>query len=250
MIVYRVLKVAGKDLQNTIEFGEADSDEEKADIFRLRYEVYSCRGYIDPSRYPDSVELDSYDTDNKCKYFIAKIGTRIIGCIRLIRDDPLPTEQYFTFSEPEKIRSIPRNRRCELGRFIIIPLDKIKNRFLPRGLIMLFMFDTVLNYAIRNGIEGGYSFVKSSLERKMKILMVPVNIISQYLCKYPQNGVLVNYFSQVNDPVIPIYFVADEFYRFTERRIHSSMMFQKEDDTTVILKLNLYTRFLKSLKII
>ena len=131
MITYRSLKLGKSHLYKYIYFGKADKKEELEEIYKLRYEVYTEKGYIKKESYTNLSERDDYDLENKCHYFIAKIDDRIIGCIRLIVDNPLPTQKYFHFNEPEKIRLIPINNRCELGRFIIVPLDKEKGKYLP-----------------------------------------------------------------------------------------------------------------------
>ncbi len=250
MKIYRTLRIGADPTQRTISFGQADRVEEIEEINRLRYRAYLDRGYIDGSRYPDMTELDEYDKENKCKYFFARLDGRVIGCIRLIVDDPLPTELYFKFTEPQSMSSIFRNQRCELGRFIIVPPNKEKGDYLPRGLVMLFMFDTVLEFATNSGLEGGYSFIKMSLEKKMKRLKMPIGNIRIYEQNYPQDGVLTKYFSQPDDPVVPIYFIAKDFISYTSKQIHSSLMFKKENEVSYVLKVNLYTQFLKTLKLI
>ncbi len=250
MDIHRSLKICSKNICKTILFGETTTDAELQDIYRLRYSVYSRRGYIDNDKYKDGIEKDEYDEKGLCRYFIAKIDGVLIGAIRIIINDPLPTEQSFSFDEPTELKIVPRSQRAELGRFIIIPPDKGNGVYLPRGLVMLFLLDTLSSYGLKNNLLGGYAFVKKSLEHKMRRLRLPFGEIATYNQIYPKDGVLSKYFTQKNDPVIPIYFLTKDFSDYSEKRIRSSFMFKKTGDNDYVLRHNLYTIFLKLLKII
>ncbi|GEM_PF-844826 len=248
--ILRKLKISSTGVQKTIYFGIADTKEEFNDVYRLRYQVYVKHGYIDASKYENNLEIDSNDTLGLCKYFIAIIDNKMIGCIRLIVSDPLPTETYFDYCEPSEIKSVPRNERCELGRFIIIPPNREKGEYLPRGLVMLFLIDILSAYGLQNKLFGGYSFIKKSLEIKMDKMKMPIRRIADFKEKYPTNGDLYRYFSQPDDVVVPVYFLTKEFYEFSQRHIHNSLMFKNEGENCLILRENLYTKFLHSLKIL
>lgn len=252
MNVYRKLVADGLKDKRVISFGEAVTVDELQQIFKLRYHVYSDLGYINPDRFPNQLESDEYDTLRKSRYFIAILedgeNRKMIGCIRLIIDDPLPTELDFEFEEPNDIKIIPRNQRAELGRFIIIPPDKEHNDYLPRGFTMLFLLNVLSQYGIKHNIQGGYAFIKRSLDLKLRKSKFPTGYIKSYTQRYPKNGILHRYFSQPEDPVIPIYFVTRLFYEYTEKIINMHYMFEIKEDT-IIYKRNLYTWLLRSLKI-
>lgn len=250
MIISKTLVVKGPNGSRTIFFGEVSTEAEKQDVFALRYKVYSERGYIDPAKYPDGLEIDEYDTQGKSKYFIAKLDEKLIGCIRLIVDDPLPTEIDFQFDEPEQLKPIPRNKRSELGRFIIIPPNKEKGDYLPRGMVMLFLLNVVSSYGMKNGLLGGYSFIKTSLAIKMRKAKLPVGEIEKYIQRYPADGVLYKYFTQAHDPVIPIFFITELFYAHTQKTISNKWIFKTSDDGTVALKGGFLVGLLKLLKIV
>ena len=170
--------------------------------------------------------------------------------IRLIVDQPLPTQKYFEFKEPSAMALIAANNRCEFGRFIIIPPDEVIGDYLPRGLVMLFLLDTVSVFGTKNNFFGGYSFIKKSLDAKFKKMKIPIGRIRFYKQNYPKEGVLYNYFTQAQDHVIPIYFLTKDFLAYSEKIIHNSRMFENKGEGVFILKLNLYTKFLRLLKII
>ena len=254
MLLHRELRINdtkdGKPRSRSIFFGQADSPAEIALISRLRYDVYAKRGYIDPARFPDKMESDEYDRTGKCFYFMATIEGKVIGCIRVIVDDPLPTELDFRFEEPRELAAIPRSKRSELGRFIIIPPDREKGDFLPRGLTMLFLLDAISAFGRDHGLLGGYSFIKKSLETKLRKIKAPIGEIRGYEQRYPQDGILYRYFSQPEDPVVPMYFITDDFLRFCGKMIGNSRMFETLSPTVTELRSNLYTAFLRAMKII
>jgi N-acyl-L-homoserine lactone synthetase len=243
MNVYRKLKVKSKGAFKELHFGEADTSEEVHESFKLRHQVYTEKGYISASRPSQGIEKDEHDVNGKCHYFIAKCDGKVIGVVRIIIDDPLPTEKCFEFDEPKPLLNIPRTNRCELGRFIIIPPDKERGEFLPRGLVMLFLLDVLSSFGLKNGFHGGYAFIKKSLEKKMKRLKMPVRNIHAYTQNYPEDGVLYKYFTQPNDPVIPVYFLTKDFSDYSQRRIHNWLIFKKTEDCFV-LRNSLYLIFL------
>lgn len=250
MDVYRTLKVYTGGICRTITFGEATTETEFRDIYHLRYIVYSKKEYIDKDKYKDNLEKDIYDENGSCHYFIAKTDNKLIGVIRIITSDPLPTEKSFSFVEPKEILNIPRSRRAELGRFIIVPPDKENGIYFPRGLVMLFLLDTLSSFGLKNKILGGYAFVKKSLERKMEKRGLPFGKISTYHQIYPRDGVLYSYFTQKDDPVVPIYFLTQKFLDYSENRIRNSFMFKNINGCDYVLRNNIYTTFLKYLRII
>ena len=248
---YSQLQIGSKKYPHFIYFGQPETKQEIESTFRLRFDSYSARGYIDSALFPDSLEKDNYDTEGKCQYFMASLdGKKTIGTVRLIKDSMLPTENDFSFDEPKEIRAIPRDKRGELGRLIIIPPDKERGFYLPRGLAMIFMLDMLVQYGINNGIAGGYVFVKTKLQKKLTKLKAPLHYIGHFKQTYPKEGVLFKYFSQPEDQVIPAYFITKEFKNFTRRIIHSTIMFEDLGKENYVLKTNLYTKFLQSLGII
>lgn len=253
MIVIKELQVNSANRKRVITFGIANTDKEKNDVFLLRYQVYSERGYIDKDAYPNKLEADKYDDNCDTKYFIAvlhdEIGEKVIGCIRLILANPLPTQEDFIFDEPTEIRSIPSNKRFEIGRLIVIPPCKEIGDYLPRGLVMIFLLNVVGNFALKNSLEGGYAFIKESLNRKLTRSGFPVRYITKYRQRYPQTGVLYKYFTQKEDPVIPIFFLTKSFYGFSQKYLSNKLLFDTKGDS-IIFRESFLTNVLKILKIV
>jgi N-acyl-L-homoserine lactone synthetase len=251
MIIQNTLDIDG----HKIYFGLVTTENEIQEVYRLRFDVYSARGYINKDKYSEKLESDEYD-DGRSIYFIAKINEKTIGCIRVIRDSVLPTQKIFKFDTPKEFQNLndstPKDScLCELGRFVIIPPDKNNGFYLPRGIVMMFMFKSMVEYAMEHNICGGYAFVKKSLENKMDKFNMPIHKIKYDSWFYPKDGVLFNYFNQQEDPVHPIYFMINEFKEYVEHVVHRKMMFDyNNEDNLFSLKTNLYTNFLKVMKII
>ncbi len=250
MIKKRQLEIKReKDNSCLIDFGVAEESDMDA-VYRLRFSVYSQRGYIDPERFPDGREFDHYDEEGESVHFIAKIEDKVIACVRVIKDTPLPTERYFSFMPPKEIEKIDPENRCELGRLIIIPPNKEKGEYLPRGLVMLMLINVLAVHGMENGVMGGYSFVKKSLEIKMTKRKMPFRKIEGFKTDYPDTGVLYNYFNQESDPVVPIFFMTQQFMDYTNRYINNKLLFKKVDEEGLLLRSNLYVKFLRFLRII
>jgi len=249
MILLKKLETAlGDDI--VVEFGIPDTPKELAEMLGLRYQVYRDRKYIDPNEHPNEIEQDEYDREDKCVYFIAKCNGKMIATIRLIKDFKLPTEKCFSFEEPAKIRRIDRSLRAELGRFIILSTkDCDKKTFLPRGLVMLIMFNVLSEYGTKNKIHGGYCFIKRKLEEKLEKRKFPFHRIKDYTLTIDKDHVLYNYFTNLDDPIIPIFYITEEALLATRKILENRLMFS-EKENVFTLKNNLYTKALRHLGIL
>jgi len=233
----------------TINFGIPDTDEELDQVFQLRYTQYSIRKYIDPTKFPDGKEKDEYDNSLNSKYFFAVWNDKVIATIRLIQDYLLPTQKAFDFAEPQYLSDIPTENRAEFGRFIIIPLDIEGKKYLPRRVVMLVLFQVLLEFCVDHNIKGGYSFLKKSLHKKMKRLRMPIQLVAPYKQKYPKHGVLFNYFSQPEDPVIPIAFIVGDFKTYLSNILSNRLIFRSEAKHSYI-KDNLFTKLFSYFNVI
>lgn len=227
---------AGKEWK-VVKFGLTSTDKEKEQMFKLRHKVYLKHKYIDEVK--SGVEMDEYDNE-RSTYFIATIDDKIIGSVRLIRDEFLPTEkECFEFTEPKEMSIIRRNKRCELGRLIVDRQDYD----LPRHIIMLGLINTVTEHALKEGIEGGYSFIKNSLKIKLDKLKFPFHDIRPFKQVYSK-GVLLPYFQDKNDIVYPVFYLVSETKEYLNKLFGNKLMFKEEGDGTIKLKNNLIYKLL------
>jgi len=208
----------------SIEFGHPETAKEKQEMYRFRYENYLRHNYIDANQFKDGLDRDEYDLDGKCVYFMAKVDGQIIGTVRLIIDDPLPTEKdCFLFTEPEKMKLVDRRKRAELSRLIV---DRyMPDKHFPRHFIMLGLLFCTISYSKENGLTAGYGFIKDSLKKKLIKIRIPIHFIDEFKQVYG-DGILHNYFSDDKNPVWPIYYFADEVDRYLNLVIKYSFNFK------------------------
>ncbi len=232
----------------TILFGIPTTDKELKEMFELRFNIYKEKNYIDPEQLKDNLDLDDYDKQNKCVYFIAKINEKIIGTARLIRDYPLPTQLYFEFEEPSIMKTIPNDLKIEISRLVVAPPKISGSFYLPRHITMLMLFNTIAKYAKENNYIAGYAFIKSKLFYKLKTLKIPFYLIENYKQRYPKNGILYKYFNDPDNPVIPIYYFLKDIEKYFNKLFSVKFLFDKKTENEIIMRnVWIYNTFLKLL---
>lgn len=196
------LKNIGLDDKLTIYF--PSSDEEKKEIFKFRYLHYLKHGYIDSNSF--GLDSDEYDYYGNTITIVVKSESqqRIVACVRIIRENPLPIiKDCFDFKEPFCVKIFGSGRVFEVSRLII---DKYsEDYFLPRHLVLFIIIKEIFIFSKKNGYLFSYAFVKKKLFIKLKKIYFPLFKIHKYIIKY-KSGILFKYFNQNDDPVIPVYF--------------------------------------------
>jgi len=201
--VKEIIKSVGR---TPLRVGYPETKEELDAMFRLRTEVYTKHGYIRAGQ----DDKDKYDLDNKCVYFIAKIDEKLVGTVRVVIDDPLPTELYFDFEEPEEMARIPRNKHGEISR--LIGVEKGMDHLVSLGLIK-----AIIEWAKENDFPGGYSFVQSYLVEILTSIRFPIHIIEPCALKNIE-GPLYDYVSKSEGEELQlIYYLRDESAEFMEK---------------------------------
>jgi len=239
-----IIPMEGRD--ETVLFGIATS-EDREQIFSLRYKIYSKYGYLNEEFYPEKREHDSFDEDGSSRYLVAKVGERIIGCIRLIQSDILPIEKNYNFEPPTEVASRERKEIVELGRLVI---DRYSDtEYFPRNIILLFLVATIVHYCKENGTTIAYSFLKKRLIKKLNALHLPYTLIEPFTLLYPKNAPMTPYFYNEEDPAFPAFFMLDAMEKFVEKTIGNRFLFKKKGEFFVLRK-NLYTKFLKTAGVI
>lgn len=186
-----------------VEFGIPDNEFEINEMFRLRYRRYVEKGYIKPNS--SCLDIDEYDTEQKCRYLIARINDKIVGSVRFIISDPLPTESLcFSFDEPVEMGAIPRDMRGEVSRLVSESQGKVSEHLIVIGLIACLH-----ELAEDNYILGGYIYVKESLFRILRFLGIPLAPIEDAVLVYPENEYMHGYFYESTDRVIPAVYLRD-----------------------------------------
>ncbi len=226
--------------EHTIDFGIAETKEEKRDMFKLRYKIYVEKKKYIPAELTDGeLELDSYDRLDKCVYFIAKNDNQVIGSLRIIRTDPLPIfKSYFKFDEPDDFLGIPPDQKFEVGR--LISIGSMGNKFLPRHLIPLGLFYALARFAYDEGMQMGYGAIKKYIFEKLTNIKFPIYQIKNYTNIYDpeEDDPLKNFFNDEDDPVIPIYFTRKEAFSYLNKLFKNSFAFKEIGKNHFVFKGN------------
>jgi len=239
MKVLSEIKISNKKDSIPIFFGIPTTEEEREKMFRLRYRIYvEKKHYIPGYLCKNDLEIDEYDKSNSCTYFIAMANNEMVGTIRVIRMNPLPIfRHYFKFKEPSVAKSIPWDKKIEIGRFI--STGRVGEKFLPRHLIPLGLFWSVKEFAIENDIKMGYGAIKQYIYKKLDRINFPLKKIDQYkvIYKKGEGDPLENFFTE-EDPVIPVYFLKEEVDSYLEDLFKNSNVFEQVSRNKFIFKGN------------
>lgn len=239
MEILSSIKIKNGDKEAKIHFCLLTEESEKQQMFSLRKKIYTERGYI-----PEGADdFDDYDSNKSTKYFAAVVDKNIIGSVRVIYGDFLPTEKFFSFKKPLEVSGFSKNQKAELSRLVVEPF-KFGATYLPRGLLLLFILKVIVEKFEEENVVGGYAFIKESLRKKMSSRGMPLHFLSDFELLYPETGVMYNYFSQKDDPVTPIYYLTNEFSAYIQKII-SSPLFKHVETGEYLLRRRLYNLYTK-----
>lgn len=204
MKIINKYRVTYKNIQDELIVYTPDNYSEKKDIFKFRYNIYFRNGYIEDNF--GKVDVDEYDEKESTDHLAVLSVKRgaIIGYLRIINSKPLPIiKDCFNFQEPFLIKFFGGDSVCEISRLIV---DKYGDKdFLPRHLIMFILIKNLLIYSRQNKKFFAYGFIKEKLFNKFRRIRLPFFKINKYKQKY-SDGVLQKYFTQLDNPVVPVYF--------------------------------------------
>jgi N-acyl-L-homoserine lactone synthetase len=186
----------------TIDFGAPTLPDEYFQMFRLRHDRYLEKGYI--AARDDGLDYDIYDQRKQCHYVIASIDRRVVGTVRLIVGNTLPTEDYFSFHEPDQMRELPRSCRGEVSRLVVEREAKLAQHLITIGLVY-----TLYLIAEEGQILGGYLYVKNYLRRILASLGIPLHDVGSYTLKHAPDY-MAGYFAETQEPTAPLYFLTKE----------------------------------------
>ena len=204
-----------------ITFGVATTRAERAAILAQRFRVYQRRGYYRPGL---TVDRDEYD--RKAVYFLAalrggEMADVMVGSARLMLREPdtsfrFLSQKSFQFALPEAVREIPVHQREEVSRLVS---ERPEGIVLGGLLTPLGLVQAISEYSLRHDIRCGLATIKQRLLRAFHGLGIRFNAIPSARLIYPRDGAVSAYFYRHSDPVIPVYWLADEIAPSIQRAI-------------------------------
>ncbi|XOU94688.1 MAG: GNAT family N-acyltransferase [Candidatus Kerfeldbacteria bacterium] len=188
------LKYKIKTQNNGIEFRIAQTQDEKDEVYKLRYSVY-CeeKKYLKVSDYPDGLEFDKYDPISDHFIALNKIG-KIVGTLRLVpRDNNLfnekriPLEYYTDIENHINSKSVV----SELSRFTIDKNYRTKysiNFGLIKRATLFALAEGITHFAISTSVNSknyferfgfhqiGESYIYQKLQYKLPSITMITSI--------------------------------------------------------------------------
>jgi N-acyl-L-homoserine lactone synthetase len=155
------------------QISQARNEAEKREAYRLRFEVFSDEGFIDPEYFPDGELRDRFDSVST-QILVRDRSGRLAATTRFVQPSPLgfPTEALFDFEPPP----IERERLGEYGRLAI----KDGHRGGSRA-PMLGMLKAVFECMLTCGTTHVFAFLTPALARSYAAL----GCVSERLAERP-----------------------------------------------------------------
>ena len=203
-----------------IECGLAVTKRERAVVRAQRFRVYQRHGY-----YRSGVRADRDDYDKNAVYFLAtlpdaKLGALLLGSARLIFGEPraefrFPAEKALELELPPAVRDTAITQRIEVSRVVA---EAVQGIVIGGLLTPLGLIQAIGVYARPRGARAGLAVIKQRLLRALQGAGVALHEIQPASVIYPKDGPLSGYFYH-SDPVVPVYWLADEIGPSIERAI-------------------------------
>jgi N-acyl amino acid synthase of PEP-CTERM/exosortase system len=192
----------------------ADSPEQLAEAFRLRYQVYCVENtYEQAGEHPDGLETDAFDKHSVHSLLVHRPTAMVAGTVRLILPDgsgniaALPVSQVCTDPALRDPARFPPERTAEISRFAVSKafrrritdtthadmhfvegagLDPLRERRVLTPNITLGLMKAIAEMSIRNGITHLTAMMEPALLR----------LTSRLGIKFTPLGRLVDYHGQ------------------------------------------------------
>lgn len=207
---------------HTIDFGVATTNEERESVLAQRFRVYHHEGY-----YKEGVREDRDEYDRDAVYFLGRLRSLnsrkslLLGSARLIRgyDDPLfefPCQKAYRFDLPEVARETPMKERAEISRLVS---EKPRGVITGRLTTALGLLLAIGEYSERNHLRCGLATIKLRLLRALEASGLRLHEIPSDSVIYPRDGTLSGYYYAHPDPVVAVYWSAEEVIPSVRRAV-------------------------------
>ncbi|MEK9175636.1 MAG: GNAT family N-acyltransferase [Patescibacteria group bacterium] len=167
-------------------------DSDLDNVYHLRWKIYSDEGYINPEDYPDHMFKDKYEQFSK--NIVAFYKNEMIGTVRLTFNSVIgiPTLNNFNVVLPSLIKSL--NDIVEIGRFMILPQFRGKNRDVAFGLSAFFYL-----FLMKKGMRWWIVHMPVKLQNSFKKFGVSFEMLEEkeLLPKHiDSRGIIAGYFDK------------------------------------------------------
>lgn len=148
------------------------SEEEKKELYRLRYEVYCLEyKYLDARLYPTGMESDEYDKVSEHLVIRDKEG-EIAATVRVIKNSKLnfPINRHFRL-DIETPKG-PTDNVVEISRLIVAKKYRKKH-------LIIFLLKGLWLIAIQEKVTHAFCVIDERLYPLLRQLCVPITIVGQ-----------------------------------------------------------------------
>jgi N-acyl-L-homoserine lactone synthetase len=207
-----------------IQFGVPETQQEVQHMHQLRYQVLvEKKQYISEAVCLEGREMDHYDHNDGCHYFIAQCDEQLVGAIRLIQQYPLPLRSYWRFEEPIDMRGLRHYQTVEISRLVSHRPSAI---IIPPSLVPLGLIRCATHFCLAHGIRAAYAALQVKLVRQIERWGLPVQRIDSYEPIYDESddNPYKHYFS---NPACPTYFRPQEVNHFYEDLLQQALVFKQ-----------------------
>ncbi len=151
-----------------IHFALAQTDAEREEVYRLRYQAVVERGWLTPEDLPEGLEFDEYD--RRAVHVVAWDNAMLAATSRLVFPAPglkLPTEAAF------ELEIEPRGNVVDAGRFVVArAYSNIEHRVLAALIAHTWLQVRACGYSQVCAAFASRTMIR--LYRKMGVLAVPL----------------------------------------------------------------------------
>lgn len=169
---------------------DADTRELQEKSFRIRYQVYCLeKGYENPDKYPDGLEIDSFDSHSLHTLLEHRPSGCVVGTTRLV----LPIAPRSEWSFPLQLvcaqnristsRSFPINETAEVSRFCISKQIRTNRSINSRdekthgaSQAALDMTIALMEGIVRRSVEAGVTHLCAAMEPSLLRLLARLSI--------------------------------------------------------------------------
>ena len=159
----------------SVKFVQADSEDLKNTIYKLRYNVYAKEfGFENIEDHPNGYEKDEYD-ENSIHFAALNGDNRVIGTVRLV----LNSEKGFPIEHAAKTKFIgdkpSPDKIAEISRLAVSKNFQrynsncsIKNKLLTKNTVIFGLYKLMYHESKRKGITHWYIIIEKKLFRQLK----------------------------------------------------------------------------------